>query len=159
MRKNYNVNDRTGQRLVIHTSVKLDHTIQLKTTEGRYSRWVSSRNCHQKEQQWKPNPNSLEGQRFTQRSITVPDHGRLVVEYEAQVLDENFLRAETLTITTRQDEKKIDKREKRNEEEKRDKERMQHTHLNSIGCMKKEKSQCFVQHMNAEEIRVKKGTN
>jgi len=25
--------------------------------------------------------------------------------------------------------------------------------------MKKEKSQCFVQHMNAEEIRVKKGTN
>jgi len=69
------------------------------------------------------------------------------------------LRAETLTITTRQDEKKIDKREKRNEEEKRDKERMQHTHLNSIGYMKKEKSQCFVQHMNAEEIRVKKGTN
>jgi len=124
MQKNYNVNDRPASCYPEcgHTSVKLDHTIQLKTTEGRYSRWVSSRNCHQKlvrEQQRKPNPNSLEGQRFTQRSITVPDHGRLVVEYEAQVLDENFLRAETLTITTRQDEKnRIDKRDKRNQEEK-----------------------------------------
>jgi len=109
MQKNCHVNDRPPFCYpgCGHTSVKLDHTIQLKTIEGKYSRWVSSRNCHQKlvrERQRKPNPKSLEGRRFIQ-CITVPDHGRLVVEDKAQVLDESFLRAETLTIATRQDEK------------------------------------------------------